>query len=168
VSDPVTSTILAFLADIGLPVQHRAVTGPTAVPGITIDHGTLVVDPDTRSFPGDLLHEAGHVALLPPSVRAGATGRLEVGGGYEVGAICWSVAAAWHLGLELDVVFHEEGYRGESDRLALTYRSGIALGAPMLEWAGLTWVSGREPAGEQPFPAMRRWVRVDEVPVDEP
>lgn len=194
--DPNSTTILRFLADIGVPIIHRSVTTPAAVPGITIDHGVLVVDPHAlhgpdpdhdrgaasddatatgsaaprrvRLFPGDLLHEAGHLALLTPSARAGADGRLdaELGAGYELGAICWSAAAAWHLGLDLEVVFHDRGYRGEGGHLADVYRSGAAPGLPLLEWAGLTWAPGREPPGEQPFPAMRQWLRTSELPTD--
>lgn len=121
-----------------------------------------------RLFSGDLLHEAGHLALLTPSTRAVATGRLdaELGAGYELGAICWSVAAAWHLNLNLDVVFHDEGYRGEGGHLAEVYRSGAAPGLPLLEWAGLTWSPGREPPGEQPFPVMRQWLRTSELATD--
>lgn len=163
-TDEVTSQILGFITEIGLSVHHRVVTVPGAVPGISLDHGALVVDPTTPFAPGDLLHEAGHLALLPPSMRATATGRLEVGGGYELGAMCWSVAASRHLGLSLHVVFHESGYRGDSAHLVETYESGGTIGLPMLEWAGLSWAPGHEPAGEQPFPAMRRWLRVSEVP----
>jgi len=68
---------------------------------------------------------------------------LAFGGGYELGAICGSVAAAWQLKLDLDVVFHDRGYRGEGDHLADVYRSGAAPGVPLLEWAGLTWAPGR-------------------------
>ena len=166
-ADPLSTTILTFVAGIGLVVDERALTEVTAVPGITVDRGVLVVDPGAELFPGDLLHEAGHLALLTPSARATATGRLgdELGAGYELGVICWSVAAAWHLHLDLEVVFHERGYRGDGAHLAALYRDGRAPGVPLLAWAGLAWEPGRAPPGEQPYPAMRRWVRVDEIPI---
>jgi hypothetical protein len=135
------------------------------VPGIAIDGGGLVIDLSGAGHDGDLLHEAGHLALLPPSARAVASGPLEgeMGTGYELGAICWSVAAARHLGLDLAVVFHPEGYRGNSAWLVETYDSGVFPGLPLLVWAGLTWEPGTEPPGEQPFPAMRRWLRATEI-----
>jgi hypothetical protein len=167
---PRTRTIIEFLDGIGIPVQLGTVTGPTAVPGITIDAGGLVLDPTADHHDGDLLHEAGHLALLPPSVRATASGMLdaEFGAGYEVGAICWSVAAAGHLGLALEDVFHADGYRGASDWLTETYGAGTSPGLPLLQWAGLAWEPGRAPAGAEAFPHMRQWVRTTEIQPADP
>jgi hypothetical protein len=161
-----TGAIVGFLDGIGIPVRSGPVSGPCAVPGIAIADGGLVLDPDAPSHPGDLLHEAGHLALLPPSERAAAHGLLPgaTGAGYELGAICWSVAAAWHLGLGLAQVFHADGYRGDSAWLIEAFEAGTSPGLPLLQWAGLTWAPGTEPAGEAPFPAMRRWLRTSEVP----
>lgn len=158
---PPDEVILAFLTDIGIPVRSGAITGPTAVPGIAIADGGLVLDPDATRHDGDLLHEAGHLALLPPARRATASGMLpdDIGAGYELGAICWSVAAAHHLGLDLACVFHPEGYRGDSSWLIETYGAGVHPGLPLLQWAGLAWAPGTEPDGATPFPAMRRWLR---------
>lgn len=156
--------IAGFLEGIGIPVRFAAVSGPTAVPGIAIVDGGLAVDPQAPSHDGDLLHEAGHLALLAPSQRAVATGVLPPeAGGLELGAICWSVAAARHLGLDLAVVFHPDGYRGDSAWLVETYERGHAPGLPLLVWAGLTWEPGTEPPGEAAFPAMRRWLRTTEL-----
>ena len=41
------------------------------MPGLTIVDGTLVVDAVRLAWPGDILHEAAHIALTPPSRRAG-------------------------------------------------------------------------------------------------
>ncbi len=157
--------VVGFLEEIGIPVRAGAITGPVAVPGIAIADGGLVVDPDGPAHEGDLLHEAGHLALLPPSRRATVGGLLpaDVGAGYELGAICWSAAAAWHVGLDLAQVFHAEGYRGDSDWLVETFEGGTFPGLPLLEWAGLTWAPGTEPHGEAAFPAMRRWLRATEI-----
>jgi hypothetical protein len=164
---PRTATIVAFLDAIGIPVRLAPVTGPTALPGITIADAGLVLDAAASFHDGDLLHEAGHLALLPPSQREMATGTLAGdAAGYELGAICWSVAAARQLGLGLDVVFHGDGYRGESDWFAETYASGAAPGLPLVQWAGLTWIPGQEPEGEDPFPTMRQWLRTTEIPTD--
>lgn len=168
--DPRTRAIVGFLSSIGIPVRLASVREPTAVPGITIEHGGLVLDLGGGHHDGDLLHEAGHLALLPPSQRATAAGLLDADAGpaTELGAICWSVAAARHLGLELDVVFHAEGYRGDSAWFIETFDGGHAPGLPVLQWAGLTWAPGQAPAGEQPFPAMRQWLRSTEIPREDP
>lgn len=165
-----TRAIIGFLATIGIAVRLGPVTGPTAVPGIAVDHGGLVLDPHAGHHDGDLLHEAGHLALLPPSQRAAAHGLLDADAGpaTELGAICWSVAAARHLGLELAVVFHDDGYRGDSAWFIETFEGGYAPGLPMLQWAGLTWPPGQAPPGEDPYPAMRQWVRTTEIPTPDP
>lgn len=158
--------IVAFLAGIGIPVRRGPIDGATAVPGIAIGDGGLVVGADGAGHDGDLLHEAGHLALLPPSQRSVAGGLLpgDTGAGFELGAICWSVAAAWHLGLGLATVFHADGYRDDSAWLIETYEAGTYPGLPLLEWAGLAWAPGSEPPCEEPFPAMRRWLRATELP----
>ena len=161
----VLDRIVAFLGAIDLPVRFGPLPVEGAVPGITIDHGALVVDRSEQSFTGDLLHEAGHLALLPPADRSRAHGRLDAewGGGYELGAIGWSYAAAVHLDLPAEVVFHADGYRGESAWIVDTFASGCHLGVPLLQWAGLTWEVGHNPPGQPPYPAMRRWVRSAET-----
>jgi len=160
-----TQVIVGFLTGIGIPVHFDAITTPTAVPGIAIADGGLVLDPTATSHDGDLLHEVGHLALLSPSERATASGLLPagVGAGLELGAICWSVAAAWHLGLDLACVFHPDGYRADSTWLIETFTDGTYPGLPLLQWAGLAWTPGTEPAGEAPFPAMRQWLRTIET-----
>jgi hypothetical protein len=163
-----TPAIVDFLAGIGIPVRFGAVPGATAVPGIAIADGGLVLDVAVPSHDGDLLHEAGHLALLPPSRREATTGLLpaDIGAGYELGAICWSVAAAWHLGLDLACVFHPDGYRDDGAWLIETFEQGVFPGLPLLQWAGLTWTPGTEPDGDAPFPAMRQWLRTTELPAD--
>ena len=69
--------------------------------------------------PGDLLHEAGHVAVLTKSDRIGVTspevsGDMEPGG-VEMAAIAWSWAALKYLGIAPEIVFHKEGYKGDSE-----------------------------------------------------
>jgi hypothetical protein len=160
-TDAAFDQIVSFLVDIGLAVRLGPLPTDGAVPGITIEHGGLVVDPTGPFFPGDLLHEAGHLALLPATDRMQAEGKLdeETGRGFELGAIGWSGAAALHLDLPLEVVFHGAGYRDESAWLIDGMRSGVYLGVPLLQWAGLTWEPGKNPPDELPYPAMRRWLR---------
>ena len=154
--------ILAFLREIGLPIaQARLAEGEAFLPGLTLRNGGLVYDPDRLLHPGDLLHEAGHLAVLPPESRAGVgTADLLEEPVTEVAAIAWSVAALIHLGLPFGVVFHEEGYRGHHRALAMAYTLGVYPGLPGLESAGLA--AGPQRAaqlGAPPYPAMIRWLR---------
>ena len=64
-----TEGIVAFLRDIGLEVQKRVIDGDPVLPGIKVDQGVLLYDPARLQFPGDLLHEAGHLAVKSPADR---------------------------------------------------------------------------------------------------
>src|SRR5438128_1370456 len=116
-ADPTTATIVAFLREVGIPVSTAALADPTFLPGILLSQGGLVVDPDRLRFPGDLLHEAGHVAVSSPDRRSAIQGDAGPDAAEEMMAIAWSYAASVHLQLDPRVVFHRDGYRGGSDAL---------------------------------------------------
>jgi hypothetical protein len=129
------------------------------LPGITIDHGVLVVDESRLQNPGDLLHEAGHLAVTPSGARSDVMGSAGNSGGYEMAAIAWSYAAVRDLEMDPSVVFHDNGYRGGSDNLIENFAAGRYFGVPMLQWLGLS----AEPAkatelGIQPYPHMINWI----------
>ena len=144
--------IIEFLSAIGLPAHRAVVSSPTIVPGIHIDRGTLIVDASQLRWPGDLLHEAGHLAILLPEDRMVVTGTAGEDPGFEMAAIAWSWAALVQLRLDPAVVFHEEGYRGGSQGLIDNFSMGRFVGVPMLRWMGMI-------ADERQFPSMSRWLR---------
>ncbi|MEO8596967.1 MAG: hypothetical protein ABI759_26860 [Candidatus Solibacter sp.] len=133
----------------------------TFLPGVHAASGILLVNLDRLLWPGDLLHEAGHLALLTPEARREAEGNVGNDGGDEMGAIAWSYAAALHLNLDPAVVFHAGGYQGGSEALLANFTAGHYLGVPVLEWRGLC-LSGQRAAetGAAPYPHMLRWLRV--------
>jgi hypothetical protein len=159
----VANTIATFLGDIGLTVQAGEICGPTFVPGVQINHGALLVDEAQLTHPGDILHEAGHLAVMPPGRRSRV--HIDVGkkASEEMMAIAWSYAALVHLNLEPAVVFHPDGYRGGSESLIDNFSHGRYIGVPMLQWLGLTVDEkrGRELA-LAPYPAMLKWLRESE------
>src|SRR3569833_4795002 len=67
--DPDTAAILAFLERIGIPAAFEPVADDTLLPAMTVRGGTLIVDPERLTWPGDLLHEAGHIAVTAPALR---------------------------------------------------------------------------------------------------
>ncbi|HXK01459.1 MAG TPA: hypothetical protein VMS37_03590 [Verrucomicrobiae bacterium] len=151
--------ILAFLGSIGLPYRTGAVNGKTFVPGIQIESGVLVIDPAQLLYPGDLLHEAGHLALMEPARRAATSGDAGSDGGEEIGAIAWSYAAALHIGIDPRIVFHDAGYRGNSVTIVENFRAGLYIGVPMLQWKGLALDERRaRDLGLPPYPYMLRWL----------
>ncbi|MDQ2772908.1 MAG: hypothetical protein M3Y54_20685 [Bacteroidota bacterium] len=147
-----------FLADIGLETAEAPLPDDTFVPGIFITHGRLVIDPAKLLYPGDLLHEAGHLAVTPPAERAQISGNImdgkpgQVGtDGEEIVAMLWSYAASEAIGLPPEVVFHPHGYKGSSTWIIDNFRQGIYPGLPLLVWMGLTTTEA--------FPRMTRWLR---------
>jgi hypothetical protein len=173
VIDPVrlgepTATIVAFLERIGIAARRGAVGDDTFLPGIAIEWGELRFDPERLRYPGDVLHEAGHLAVMPPGRRARAHGILDVTLGDEMMAIGWSYAAARQAGIDPAVVFHEGGYRGASAWFLDLFASGNPVALPALQWVGLTTdaAHARE-LGCEPYPAMRAWLNDGSVYRDE-
>jgi len=118
-------------------------------------------------YPGDMLHEAGHLAVAVPERRR--TLHLDIGqnGTEEMMAIAWSYAAALHIGIDPAIVFHPDGYRGGAASLLENFNEGRYLALPMLEWTGMAYGSKRAQAeGVAPYPHMARWLRPSPPPED--
>jgi hypothetical protein len=144
-------TIAGFFSEIGLPFRFDQLPGATFLPGVAIQRGVLTIDREKLLYPGDLLHEAGHMAILPAAERAEVGGDVGPDGGMEMAAIAWSYAAALHLGIPIEVLFHDDGYLGGASNLRQNFARRRYIGVPLLEWMELT-------TGVR-FPAMDRWLR---------
>ena len=155
--------ILGFLEQVGLEVRREQIEADTFLPGIAIRAGAVVLDESKLEWPGDLLHEAGHLAVLPPAERSRASDALQnlpqLQGAGELEAMAWAYAAACHLNLPLDVLFHEGGYKGNSKGLIRTYSLGVYPGVRGLCDAGMTTARGftSNNTGAQ-YPEMIRWL----------
>lgn len=158
--EPTTAIIVAFLREIGIPVYADSLPEPTFLPGILIQRGGLVIDAERLLHPGDLLHEAGHVAVSSPDRRAGIQGDAGPDPAEEMMAIAWSYAAAVYLQLDPAVVFHADGYRGGSSALIENFTHGRYFGVPMLQWLGMTLDAAQASAHNRaPYPQMLKWIR---------
>ena len=155
--------ITTFLEKEGFSLQFAMLPESSFLPGIDIQQGVLQIDPARLLSPGDILHEAGHLAILTPAERSEANGVVGNDGGMEMAAIAWSWAAAVHLGIPPSVLFHPNGYKGGSSALIENFVAGRYIGVPMLEWFGMA--AGEKRAremGTAAYPAMLRWLRAAE------
>ena len=143
-----------FIRSIGLELREADLGSATFLPGVEIENGCLIYDPEKLLYPGDLLHEAGHMALTPAPQRARLNGNVintdPQREGDEIAVMLWTYAAAVEADIPLEIVFHEHGYKGQSEWLRENYQKGTYIGLPLLKWMGLT---------DEDFPKMKRWLR---------
>ncbi len=149
--------ITCFLDRIGIPWTRATLGEKEFLPGIRLENGVLQFDEQQLSWPGDLLHEAGHIATSPPSLRASLNDKLEVTPADEMATLAWSYAAALACEIDPHIVFHEGGYKSDGAHLVAQYASGLppgGPGVPMLQWYGMT----------KTYPLMEHWLRQTENP----
>jgi len=157
-ANPLTERMAAFLCGIGIDVRAERLPAETFLPGLDIRHGAILVDEERLAHPGDLLHEAGHIAVAPSAQRAEPT--LTPDAGDELATLAWSYAALSHLALEPAIVFHTEGYKRGAQSLIEAFTGGGSMGVPLLQYYGMTVEPKNAAArGVEPFPHMLRWLR---------
>jgi len=155
--------VLGFLNEIGINVIEKEVE-TSFLPGLELGPNCIYIDYNALLYPGDILHEAGHLAVTTAANRS-LIGTTEIAAdwpteGEEIAAILWSYAALNHLQLPLEFVFHPDGYKNDSEWLISNLSNGTYIGLPFLEWIGLC--VGKERAEKEQkaaFPAMQKWLR---------
>lgn len=149
--------ISAFIREKGIEIKESDDEPGIFFPGIAIRNGVLVINRKQMLYPGDLLHEAGHIAVaedrpaLNGDVRAGRPGKE----GEEMSVMLWTYAACLNLNIPAEIVFHADGYKGESQWIIEQYCNGNYIGLPLLVWMGLAHDSQIEGG----FPKMIKWVK---------
>jgi hypothetical protein len=154
---------ISFLQEIGIETCFEKLDESCFLPGLAIRNGTIIIDKEALSNPGDILHEAGHIAVVPAAERHMLTASViqnrEHREAEEMMAIAWSYAACVHLGLDPHLVFHDEGYKGGGSYIAGNFAAKNYFGLPMLQWKGMA--AGEKYARELnvvPYPHMIKWV----------
>ncbi|MBY4675133.1 hypothetical protein [Marinobacterium arenosum] len=151
--------LVSFIRQIGLQVEFHRIEQDCFLPGILIHKGKLLVDCDQLAHPGDLLHEAGHLAVIPTDRRDGTGAYVGQQPAEEMAAIAWSWAALSHLQLPPEVVFHANGYKGASASLIDNFSQGHYLGVPILQWRRMSAEPHQAKAlGLAAFPQMQHWL----------
>jgi len=153
--------ILSFLQKIGLTYKLEIIEEDTFLPGLKLRNGALVIDTKRLLYPGDVLHEAGHLACMPPDIRKNMNNNLEdcdLHRGGEMMAIAWSYAACIFLKIDPEIVFHPDGYKGGGQNIIKNFNAGNVIGLPLLQWYGMSYDKPTaETSGYQPFPHMMSW-----------
>jgi hypothetical protein len=156
--DPLVENLTAFVRGIGIEVQKVTLSEPTFLPGLDIRNGTVLVDEPRLLYPGDILHEAGHIAVADPVERNLPT--LSPTPGDEMATLAWSYAAACFLGIAPEIVFHPDGYKGGASALVENFTAGRYVGVPLLQFYGMTVERRGGPVrGAAAYPDMLRWLR---------
>jgi hypothetical protein len=156
-ADPLTERLVAFVRGIGIAVRAAPLREETFLPGIDIRAGAILIDEPRLTYPGDILHEAGHLAVTDPAERNAPA--LSPSPGDELTAIAWSYAALRHLEIDPAIVFHA-AFKGGSASIIENFTAGRYFGVPLLQLYGMS-VEPRFAAakGVEPYPHVLRWLR---------
>ena len=173
--------VMAFLNDIGIQTVFGEVPKDSFLREVAVVHGGLVVTPHAK--PSAVLHEAGHLALIPGQHRhkahgdlfavinevlneewddpccEGAIAAIQCG---DLEATAWAWAAGLSLGLEgRDIIMDPEfSNTGRSLRTALNAKAYCGING--LAAAGLCVVKSPElskASGLPIYPELARWVQ---------
>ncbi|MBB1287313.1 hypothetical protein HRH25_23255 [Flavisolibacter sp. BT320] len=153
-------TALSFLHTIGIETAEVSLNSEECfLPGLLIRNGRILFDREKLLYPGDVLHEAAHLAVVPAAERkqlnGPAIGKRPDAPAEEMMAIAWSYAACIHLNIDPCFVFHEEGYQDGGASIVENFKEGRYFGVPVLEWLQMTTTRGDGPV----YPAMTKWLR---------
>jgi len=155
--------ILNFLKKINIPVLEKKLDHNCILPGLDIVSNTILLDRKLLKHPGDLLHEAGHLAVTPEEQRKWiGTKKMDVSwptDGDEIAAILWSYAALHYLKIPAKTVFHEAGYKNQSNWLIEQFENKNYMGLPLLEWMGLCNGISETNNNTSKFPVLKKWLR---------
>jgi hypothetical protein len=155
--------VLNFLNKIGIQVVEKELDDTAFLPGLALGPNCIYIDFSKLLYPGDILHEAGHLAVATSETRS------QIGSeslqnwptdGEEIAAILWSFAALTYLELPSDFVFHSNGYKNGAKWLIESFSNKNYVGLPLLEWMGLTLSDeNARLQNQKPFPHMQKWMR---------
>jgi len=151
----VLEKILKFLDEIGVEVVSAPLKDPCVLPGLALQGNKIVMDAAKMLYPGDLLHEAGHLAVTSAAERhLIGTDLMDLSwpsDGDEIAAIAWSYAALRALHLPAEVVFHPNGYKDQSEWIINQFNNDNFIGVSLLQWMGL--------CDARDYPTMIKWLR---------
>ena len=157
-------TCIAFLNGIGIETKFQPVEPNSFLPGLSIENGVILIDLELLQHPGDVLHEAGHIAVVPAMQRSKLDATAIINRkdreAEEIMAIAWSYAACMYLDIDPLFVFHEEGYRAGGDFIMESCDDKTYMGLTMLQGLGMTADDKTARRLRIPtYPHMIKWLR---------
>lgn len=172
---------LRLLDQAGLSWRHEATASGFLGAGVDIQEGVLLISPEASV--GNVLHEAGHLAILPQPVRQFVNTDLDKAVGLLMATIDWSnpdsplcraaiqcgdteaTAWAWAAGLAAGIpgpaVIRNEDYDGTGFEIREMLRTGAYMGIHGLQHAGLCAASDRWASHTRlpVYPRLARWTQ---------
>ena len=159
----VLNKCIHFLNSIGIQTIFRKIGDGSFLPGLLIEDGNIIIDEEALLYPGDILHEAGHIAVVSASNRLLIDQQWIINSpnreSEEMMAIAWSYAACIHLNIDPLIVFHEDGYKGGGKSIVENFKAGHFFGTAMLQWCKMTIDPFQAKPGKEAFPKMLKWMR---------
>lgn len=160
-----------FLSEIG--ISSKIVAGSAGfLPGVQIENGTLLIAPNAAV--ADVLHEAGHLAVLPSRFREFANDDISAVTekmlnetdfsdpdapearaamqSSETEATAWAWAAGKHIGISEKKIILDHHYENGGTALRAMLEAKMYLGINGLRAAGMI-------ASVKSYPKMERWVQ---------
>jgi hypothetical protein len=177
---PLAQKVMDFLNEAGLPVS--VVPGATGfVKNIALVEGKVQVDP--KCLPSVLLHEAGHLAVIPSRYRHLMTGNLYASmrqifadpeidlmnpddpvsrallqcGDSEVTAWAWAVGK--HLGIHEDQIILDDQYQEGGDFVRMQLQTRGYIGMNGLSHGGFCVVRANPYRPLPVYPELAFWLQ---------
>jgi len=155
--------VIDFLHEIGIETAEASLEDAACfLPGFLIKNGKILIDKSQVKQPGDLLHEAGHIAVVPlaerPFLEGENIGKRNDSDAEEMMSIAWSYAACIYLNINPHFVFHEQGYKGGGASIVENFETGNYFGVPVLQWLGMT-TTVKDVTDQKVYPEMIKWLR---------
>jgi len=177
---PHAKRTVSFLESIGLPI--KVVPGATGfVDHVAIVEGTLHVDPQCRA--SAMLHDAGHLAIVPGKFRHMLSGNLYSGlkrmfedtevvmqhpdsplarAMVQIGdpeATAWAWAAGKAIGLPPTMIIQDDEYDGEGAFLRMHLSANGYLGINGMSHAGFCIVRPNKYSSLPVYPKLAFWLQ---------
>jgi len=178
---------IEFVRSIGIPVSttDSEEVASAFVPYCRVKGGGLMVNPE-KVFPGDIIHEAGHIAVIPSRFRPSASGTFGkslremkdymdananaigrfpedptlrgIMQSGEAEATAWQYAAAQHIGLPDEWLFPPGSFEGNGEENLMRLKANSYMGINGLQAAGWTKVREISRLELPTFPKLAFWL----------